>query len=519
MGKGDESPLGWLLTDEVLPNQVAAPVEVEVEQVGPILNAEALSVETAFQLLRFVYAQKPTSEKNFDQPAHQAVCRIEEFAEAVEIDVKESPWLFQLVKVELLLACIYQQQAVGKVKKRAKRSLTELEIFVAENFDGDGMPDGGLLPIYGPLIASVARSIRIATELKVKLNAMASYQLEWAARQIIRLCRSDGTLMGTERGAAPLTRAAAKCILELSSDPLDHKVAESVLPFGRAKKVKGEFPECSGLSEWAGLAVFRRNWKNNSAKVACRFKDETLWLEVARDVTLIRGEFAPQISCNGELLRPEGELELVTEFMDEDVDFLELEIDYPRGIRLQRQILFGREDEFLMLSDVITSPAEARIDYRATVPCVQDVVGVSEKENTEIYLERGSIQSLVLPMALPEWKVARTDDQFGFADHHLTLSQSLVGKGLFAGLFFDLNPGRALLPRTWRRLTVAEEMRILNQDESAAFRVQIGEDQWVIYRSIGETGNRTFMGENRIVEFFVGRLEADGEMVELMEVE
>ena len=70
-------------------------------------------------------------------------------------------------------------------------------------------------------------------------------------------------------------------------------------------------------------------------------------------------------------------------------------------------------------------------------------------------------------------------------------------------------------PRTWRRLTVAESLEVVQQDVAVAFRVRVGSDQWVIYRSLGERGNRTFFGENLLDEFFIGTLNRKG-MVEAM---
>ena len=99
------------------------------------------------------------------------------------------------------------------------------------------------------------------------------------------------------------------------------------------------------------------------------------------------------------------------------------------------------------------------------------------------------------------------------------LSQSIDGSCLAASLLFDLKPKRSLKPRTWRSLTVAENLEIVPKDLAVAFRVQIGKQQWLFYRSLARTGNRTFLGENVVDEFYAGRIDLKGNVQSLAEVE
>ena len=121
----------------------------------------------------------------------------------------------------------------------------------------------------------------------------------------------------------------------------------------------------------------------------------------------------------------------------------------------------------------------------------------------------------MMPLALNEWRQDRSHGEFGGSG----LRQRLVGTGLYAPLFIDLDPKRLRKPRTWRQLTVGEQLHLVRRDEAAGFRVQIGKQQWVIYRSLNGTANRTFLGQNVINEFLVARFLNDGEIETLIEIE
>jgi hypothetical protein len=63
-------------------------------------------------------------------------------------------------------------------------------------------------------------------------------------------------------------------------------------------------------------------------------------------------------------------------------------------------------------------------------------------------------------------------------------------------------------------------MNIQTVDVAAAFRFQIGKEQWMIYRSLAKTCRRTAMGLHFNVEFYAGRFDGDeGEYESLVEVD
>jgi hypothetical protein len=74
-------------------------------------------------------------------------------------------------------------------------------------------------------------------------------------------------------------------------------------------------------------------------------------------------------------------------------------------------------------------------------------------------------------------------------------------------------------PATWRQLTVAENREILPSDVAVGYRVMVGKEQWLIYRSLGKPGNRTVLGHNLVTELLIARFDRQGEVEPLLEIE
>ena len=56
-------------------------------------------------------------------------------------------------------------------------------------------------------------------------------------------------------------------------------------------------------------------------------------------------------------------------------------------------------------------------------------------------------------------------------------------------------------------------------DVAAAYRVQAGSKQWMFYRALAGTGNRTLLGQNLTSEFIVARFNRSGDTEPLVEIE
>jgi hypothetical protein len=231
------------------------------------------------------------------------------------------------------------------------------------------------------------------------------------------------------------------------------------------------------------------------------------------------GDWQLQVRSNGRLTKPASRWEEVLRVSDKEADYLELSSEFSNGLCIERHILLARKDRVLLVADTVLSREPAALDYRACLPLASGVSFQGAEESREGFLATLRRRALVLPLALPEW---RADHRFGAmeqTDRGLQLSQSAEGRTLFAPLFFDLAARRFGRPLTWRRLTVAENLRAVADDAAVGFRVQIGGQQWLVYRSLAAKANRTLLGHNLSSETLVARFQHDGEVDALLEVE
>ena len=146
----------------------------------------------------------------------------------------------------------------------------------------------------------------------------------------------------------------------------------------------------------------------------------------------------PEISINSRQVQAESELEVVCEQSDKDVEYVELETDLGEEAVFNRQILLSRDQEFLLVADVVVPRQSSRIEYRCDYRLARGILGMQETENREIYLRTDEIQALVLPLAHPEWKVDGCRDRLEFDENKLTMTQAIEGRGLYAPLFLSL---------------------------------------------------------------------------------
>ncbi len=429
------------------------------------------------------------------------------------------PWTIQLVKIELPLTLAYLFQQVAKCEALGNVAVAAFNQQLDKLLDGDGWIHSRHLGICRPILAAWTRCWYLIKNLEsASLDRDAQIQWEWFLRQNLRLLRGDGSQMiggpVADRWCQPFFTAAIKT----STDPEDRKLARLVLATG-SEKPKTTTYDRGTYSEWAGAGVLQNRWSRKSAKIGLAVDANRMRVEVCRGIPLLTVDQLAEVSINGRTLCSEENWDETCTHFDRDVDYLEFEIELEEDYRLQRQILLAREDEFLLWSDVLLGPDTQRMDYRLQFDFADEISVLPETETTEVYLQKTKIHSLVLPLGLPEWKSVKIDDRLTGGNDYLELNRSAFGNNLYAALFFDLNPNRSKKPRTWRSLTVAERLEIVPPDAAVAYRVQIGKQQWVIYRSLADTGNRSFLGQNHSCEFFVGRFARDGNTEELLSIE
>jgi hypothetical protein len=239
----------------------------------------------------------------------------------------------------------------------------------------------------------------------------------------------------------------------------------------------------------------------------------------AGDALLWSGACNPNVSLDGQRSPLESDWEQICWESDEDMDYLELEVDLCAGWRVQRHLLLARADRLLFLADAVLGQRRAKIDYGLRLPLAGAANFVPAKETHEGAIESKQRRFSILPLALPEWRRAPSAGRLAQVAGSVELSLSAQGSGLFAPLLVDLDSSRSRKPLTWRRLTVAESRQIQPPDVAVGHRAQLGRQQWLVYRSLAARGNRTLLGHNTAYEFVLARFLRTGRVEPLLQIE
>ena len=276
----------------------------------------------------------------------------------------------------------------------------------------------------------------------------------------------------------------------------------------------------------AKLAVGFAEWDVRQGRFHLDYSSEFPELELfAGRRRLFSGRVQVRLELDGVERQPCGEWSEVCEHSDDDVHYLEIEQLWSGGIVLQRQIMLVRDDRCVLFADSVIpgdpiDVSTSKIDYWCNLPLGQSIIWSPETETREGFLVDGKRRALVVPLAAGEWSTGPTDSTLGeTSDRHLQLSVSGY-KTLYAPLWFDLQKRRFTRPRTWRQLTVGDQLNLVPRHEATAYRFQAGSEQWMVYRSLGERRCRTALGKHLVADFYGSRFYAsDGSHEELVTVD
>ncbi|MGB2500715.1 MAG: hypothetical protein ACPIA2_13520 [Mariniblastus sp.] len=541
-----ESPCSWLLNNKTKTvaidagdrwhvnlksqfkvAQVASEVFRAIEEYS--VNSECVS--EAYLVLAASHSVRSLVGRSDFAQWQSSLNRLFDISKGIEGNAKISMEAYQWLAIELPLVVCCQFPEWDGCQAWAQEAIQKMSLSISELLDHDGWPTTRCLPSFGPLAASWVRcqlmvgAMKDCSILTPDTGLDVVSQLEWMVRQVLRMIRFDGRLVFSSNHSSVASEDFLRCLLKLSSDQddrvlLTHALGKSKKKSEQAVSAKALGVDASNVSEWSESALMRSNWNRNSPRLALDFSNGKIFSELSRKRGLICGETTPEILVDGKPLISRGSFEISCTQSDEMIEYLELEKKLGDGGKLTRQYLLSRVDRFILVADAVVLPEKADLSYSCSLPFAEEIEGLRESETTEVYLLRkGRIRSLVLPLALPEWKVARTKHSFEITEDAIELTQNCVGSGLYAPLFFDLDPKRSCKKRTWRLLTVAENLNRVGGDQGAAFRVHLDKQQWFFYRSLASKGNRTFFGENFTGEFLFSQFSKNGSVKRLMEIE
>ncbi|GIW99337.1 MAG: hypothetical protein KatS3mg111_2670 [Pirellulaceae bacterium] len=353
--------------------------------------------------------------------------------------------------------------------------------------------------------------------------------------EVARWGRHDGTQLLGARCKPARGRRVWEALIDYArpSSTLRAALAASgiVTPAKRsAKRVTGLQTGKLESPCWYGepvrAAVLRTDWTRKSGRVAIDFEGPNLRIEAAgpKGDLVLSGVWPCRASRDGQQLAQPAEWSEVCWFTDDDVAYLEVEAHPTPSVRVQRQIMLMREERLLFLAEALLGDQRAEWGVHWQLPLAEGVRWLGAEKTTEGRLRTGHGDALVLPLFLPEWQRAVQRASLGEPlmqrGDHLTGGLQRHALRVYAPLVISLQGRHARRPITWRWLTVGRDLKIVAPDEAVAYRMQIGKEQWVFYRSLDQVARRTALGMHTLSEFLAGRFFADDGAVDpIVEVE
>lgn len=457
-----------------------------------------------------------------------ALDRLAAISRAVMDEPASDFWTLQALGGELALTVAYLFSEVTSCADLARRGQEVIERSLVAGLDDEGLAREVAPEQWLPLCASWTRSRMLMHAANQSLQADAAARYQDFVEALLRLARRDGwlALPGNEQTGAPRQRDLWLAVATF----LDRRLQRTFQcvwnkPAGRrsvdtARALAAELPPASMNSERAGLAVLRPSW--SAPRLVVDYRQPRLRLRLERkDDVYFAGDCELFVALDGRELTPRSPWEENCWITDDDVDYLELRLSLAEGVRVERHILFARRDEFVFVADSVLGEKPAEIEYRASLPLAAGMSVDAAAETRELSLVKGGRRrAVVLPLALGEWRTDRTRGEIAARSDGLCLAQAASRAAcLFAPWFIDLSPRRLRRQVTWRRLTVAEDRLAQPDDVAVGYRVQIGQEQWLFYRSLAACGNRTLLGHNLVSEFLAARFSRKGVSETLIEIE
>lgn len=555
---GKTHPLTWALPDGFIVGDSmlaaatdgASPVRVDETMLREWLgdeDAKDCGVDFALEALACCHALPRLAEEFLPEAWWEFLQRLMAIAiDASALTPVEHGPASQLLGGELALTLAYLFPEITACSQLSQQARAVLSVGPVDLLDGEGMPHAADVFCLRMLLASWTRCRAMGKYMKKGcFCADAEAQYQWLIRQALRLARADGsvvfaTLASEKAGSRKAMELAARRNWDLlgaaaaAGDGEDRGIFKAITSEQGKKNGRLKLPEAAYHSEWAAVSVLRPDWSAEGPRLAAAFAGrEAVGVELSSGNTvLFSGPWSWQISIDGKVLEPISDWEEICWASDEDGDYLELELDLDKDVVLQRHLFLAREDGFLFLADSILCDEYAdaetaagkkkpRIEYRATLPLSPGITFAPAAESREGILTAGKKGlARVFSPALPEWRECESSGLLEAIDGCLELKFSAqAASALFAPLFFDLDRGRMARPITWRQLTVAESLVKQSDDAAVGYRVKLGDEQWLIYRSLALKANRTLLGHNLSTEMLIARFDAAGEVEALVEVE
>ena len=260
--------------------------------------------------------------------------------------------------------------------------------------------------------------------------------------------------------------------------------------------------------------------------------DGSVLLEVAiQNEPVLFGLWTFDVRLGGKSLRPADQWTQTCEHKEKGCTYLEIDRPFTNDYRLQRSLLVNHKDNLLLLCDALLADEAQRtrgmLSFQTGLYVSPKLRAKTSDKATEIEFRPSARTPAppfrVLPLALPEWKAATptslVSGTLTETDGTLVLRQESSGRSLFAPLLFDLDADRLNKRYTWRQLSVGENLRRVQDDQAVGYRIQLGQEQFLLYRSLTPKAGRTLLGHNLFDDFCFARFDPETGVEPLIAVE
>ncbi len=378
-------------------------------------------------------------------------------------------------------------------------------------------------------VASVLRSRVLADSLGLrKFFPPQQKALGVILKHAARWSRGDGTALLGAPQVAPRSKAIWDAVVKLAKSPkplvaaLDCVGIKTDRHVDLKKITNGRLPAISHYCDQAGCATMQSDWRHKGSRFAFDFSDNEIYIEALgpKGQPVLSGEWGVHVELNGQREMQLGDWEEVCWFTDKEVDYIEVEAKFGQHAKVQRQAMLFRKERLMVLADALIANEDGNWLLRSSLPLAHGTTFEAAQKTREGFIHlRGDRRCLVLPLHLPEWRRSLAPGRFEATDDQLHATVETTKARCFAPVLISLSNDHAKKPFTWRQLTVAENLEVVQRDVATAYRIQIGKDQWLIYRTLAPAARRTALGMHTLSDFFAGRFDDDGDLETLVEVE
>jgi len=415
---------------------------------------------------------------------------------------------------------------VTGAKTLMQRGRNELRRQLLEFTDTDGTPCAALVARLPHWSACLLRSTQSAATYRERLwNHESSDRFRYLIAVMATLATADGNLAFCARDPHTLDvlqQGIRLAGLEKKSDSsrLVRRLKRHRKDPARGRK-QIRSPRIPAVqSDWARLAILRSQWAIDADQVAITHHETHPKLHLAcLGHSIISGDWKLQIRLQGRTLHGDQDWSCVCWNSDGDVDYMELQATYGDAVRVDRQIMLSRKQHFLILADSVQGPTGQRLKYTSRLPLVPDTECSSDTDTRECQLRTAGARVRVFPLGLPQDRLYSADGELTANGEVLELSHT-GQHGLYAPLVLNWNPDQRMARPTWRPLTTTQSRQILGPADSAAYRIQLDSQQWLLYRRIQASQQlQTVLGLHTGHETVIAEISRRGQIKPLLQVE